>query len=582
VVIDGHGYRFPDSLESHPFGTHRASYGYTPTFLPRQNVQGDYGDNQQAFWLTLTQKDWSLGDGQRYMRVGDDEARRRFWAAENVEPQEPGEIRLRKATASFAAAAAVKALGADNTAVFFVTATNLYTLEFDGAIGSGAGAHGLAGTPTDYGLITDEVSTFVTDGASIRLYTGSWSTFSASGAKALAYLNNTLYGFADGSLYQWDTAGVRTTIAQFKGAAGAVASSVQGRIAAFGGDLAILLSEGGATHSPELWLWDGTGVSRFASFTSNFEMWDMEVAWGVIFVSGRNVRGGTVKEYQPCIYYWASGQIGKLWEAEDWTTADVKTACTNFGSTLVFNDDLNGRLMEYDFEAGGAHAFGTYTVAGSSPLLASSAYHILHARNQTTAYYHPAAAFATSGFVEHSLFDGDTSLPKHFASVIVDYDEGSDGDGGSVDIAYRLNDLDGSYTTLQTGIVSGTEYTLNQQGRSISIKLTLNKGTSTEGPVVKRLYVRAVPILQTFKRREYILELTGRDAETMLQLRDQQRHNLDGMAMATNLNTASQLQVPVTVHDRFGTYTGVIESESFRLIEVRPEEFMAMVPVRQV
>ncbi len=50
-----------------------------------------------------------------------------------------------------------------------------------------------------------------------------------------------------------------------------------------------------------------------------------------------------------------------------------------------------------------------------------------------------------------SLSDFDSSLTKIFQGITVDYDEAGTGDGGSVDIAYRLNDLDGAYTSLQTG-----------------------------------------------------------------------------------------------------------------------------------
>ena len=43
-------------------------YAYSPTFVERANVQGDYGDNQQDFFMTFSQKDWSLGEQQRYFR----------------------------------------------------------------------------------------------------------------------------------------------------------------------------------------------------------------------------------------------------------------------------------------------------------------------------------------------------------------------------------------------------------------------------------------------------------------------------------------------------------------------------------
>ena len=60
IVLDGHGYVLLDALTPNiPFRTHRAIYTFSPTFLERTNVTGAYGDNQQDFWMTVSQKDWS-------------------------------------------------------------------------------------------------------------------------------------------------------------------------------------------------------------------------------------------------------------------------------------------------------------------------------------------------------------------------------------------------------------------------------------------------------------------------------------------------------------------------------------------
>ena len=95
VVIDGYGYRLLDPLVSHPFGTQRASYSLSPTFVPRTNIQGDYGDNFQDFWMTFSQRDWSLGEQQRHFHSQDDESVRRYWQGSKVDVRIPGEVTLR-------------------------------------------------------------------------------------------------------------------------------------------------------------------------------------------------------------------------------------------------------------------------------------------------------------------------------------------------------------------------------------------------------------------------------------------------------------------------------------------------------
>ena len=77
--------QFLDTIEpSLPFRSHRAIYSHSPTFIERSNITGSFGDNQQAFWLTAAQNDWSLGEQQRYFRQSDATSSRRYWAGNNV------------------------------------------------------------------------------------------------------------------------------------------------------------------------------------------------------------------------------------------------------------------------------------------------------------------------------------------------------------------------------------------------------------------------------------------------------------------------------------------------------------------
>lgn len=604
VVIDGKGYRFWDGAP----GGERATYAFTPTFVPRTNVEGDYGDSQQEFWLTWTQRDWSVGEKLKFSRQNDGQSRM-FWRGSNIDVRTPGQVTLRRAITTFGPfAEAVSACapyanpGIDRKVVA-AGPTKLWFIDASGTISDG-GAHGLSATPSSFALTSDGggdmyVSTTASGTVGVRkrdVSGGAYSTFSATGSDALAYLNNTLYGLRATSagvqsLIRYDTAGTVTTLYTWKQADGGdgVYAPTANRLEAFGGKLFITW----IGMNAEMWMYDGAGVQMVASLPGNFYPHDTEVLFGIPFVSGvtvRNVTNASTFEARPAIYYYNGGQVSLLWQADDYVTglnspSAIVPAVVAFDTGLVFNDDTTGRLMFYDITTGGVHAIGSYTVAGNGPpLLAATNSHFLLTRGSTTAYMYPdLSTIATTGFVQGALIDFNSSLDKLFRGIKVDYDEGAGGDGGSVDIAYRLADVDGAYTTLQTGAVSGTEYPLTGvTGRSMSIKVTLNKGTSTTGPVVKRVYLRAAPVQFTFRRQEYRLELSGRNGQGSMLMRDGTPSPKDGLAMAVDLRTAATMSTPVTITDRFGTFTGILEADKLRIVEVGQEEFYADVAVREV
>jgi hypothetical protein len=158
------------------------------------------------------------------------------------------------------------------------------------------------------------------------------------------------------------------------------------------------------------------------------------------------------------------------------------------------------------------------------------------------------------------------------------------GDGGSVDIAYRVGDVDGSYTNLQTGAVSGTEYTLSGvSGRSISVKVTLNKGTSTDGPVLTRVSVRAAPKQLAFQKGAFVIQATGRDGLEPLRLRNGALEPRDGLQIASDLRTVAAASVPVSITTEFGTISNaVIENDALEVRRVRANEFVVLLPWREV
>jgi hypothetical protein len=585
VVINSEGYIFPRQDQD------KAVLGQTPTFVSRTNTQGNYGDEQQDFFLTATQKDWSLGEQQRFFRMNDEESRR-SWRTTAASVRVPGQVSMRKkATDTTFGQAIVAVLGKGNgsSVVWAAGSTLLYG-------DAGGAAHGLGAAPSRYGLATDGSDLYLstTSGGTVgvRKWDGAaFSTFSATAADSLAFLNNTLYGLrgSDAKLVRYDTAGAATDIFQWKGADGGARTSDVGRIRAMGGDLAILWSEG--PTGAELWLYDGTAPALIAAFPHNFYAYDLETTpWGT-FVSGllvTGIDGSSNTIARPSIFYYVNGTVGELWRAD--SDAPSTGLATNnpslmvFDNGLLFNDDTTSRLLFYDPSSGGISGFVPQTATGDPALLAGSSTQFIFVRS-TTGLAYPDDETATTSTVTTSLFDFDSSLTKLMRGIKVEFNSASDGNGGTVDIAYRVEDVDGAYTTLQTGAVSGTEYTLSGvTGRSISVKVTLNKGTSTNGPVLKRISVRAAPRLQNFRRARYALDLTGVDdkPETHAWLNDGTRHPKSGVDQAADLRTAFSTSAPFTITDALGSYTGIVEDLEIRQIRGKNREFQAIVTCREV
>jgi hypothetical protein len=601
VVINGKGYILAET--ENPLYS-RTKYGYTRTFVERQNTQGAFGDQFQDFWLTCSQNDWSLGEQQKYARVNQDDSPRRFWQGSAVDVQTPGDVSMRKAVRSLTFAAAVHGVvnrgSTQNEEIAVASTTNVYTVTADGTI-TDRGAHGLGVAPANFGMASDGADVFISSSAGgtvgVRRMDGTYtfSTFSATGSDELVYANNTLYGLRvaslTGNLIRYDTAGAATTLATWQSANGTALSATASRLRGLGGKILILRS-GFMAQGPELWLYDGVGVSRIAQLPSSTFAYSLEVLNGIAFIGAGYVRNASPSvAVRPVIFYYANGNIGVLWEANDY--ASFSTAVTTHGiptmshfeKGLVFTDDTAGKFMFYNPATGGVHSIGSYTVANDLPQLGSAMSFFVHTRNATAAYQYPTpTTTATTATLTSSLFDFDSSLDKLFRGIKVDFDVATDGNGGTVDIAYRVGDVDGSYTSLQTGATSGTEYTLTGiTGRSISVKVTLNKGTSTNGPVLKRVSVRAAPKQLAFQMGTLLLQCTGKDGEQPLKLRDGTFEGRDGLTMATDLRSVATSGTPVQMTNEFGTISNVVfENDGFELLHVRSNEFIATVPWREV
>jgi hypothetical protein len=356
-----------------------AIHSYSPTFVPRQNVQGNYGDDSEDFFMTLSQKDWSLGENLKYQGRTDD-ARRRYWRGSQANIFIPGEVTIQDQIASLSFASSIGSpttccYRATSNTVVFATGTNLYSVDNTGTV-TDNGAHGLGDTPALWGSACDGKNVYITtEDAStvgVRQWTGSaFSTFSATASSALEYLNNSLFGLdKDGIFRVYSTAGVASTIYTFRYAEGtALSLGTYGRLKAFGGQMLILLRQAGP-QVPELWIYDGVGVRKIAEFPGNFFPYDIQVVAGSVFLGGYFSRGSA---YKPAIFYYANGTIGKLWEAEQYSGVSASLPMTNSDQKLIFNDPYSQRIIAYNPETGGVSSLTPYsTVSGEEGLLAAA------------------------------------------------------------------------------------------------------------------------------------------------------------------------------------------------------------------
>lgn len=597
LVINGEGYMLDKSYDDSPYRKPPAMYGYTPTFLERTNVGASYGDDQQAFFLTANQNDWSLGGARRFFRSTDADGIRRYWFDLGIDPTiVPGQVVLARQSPSILAATPVASMCGFPSGVYIGGTTHLFLADKTGAA-TDKGAHGLGAAPSIFGMATDSVNAFLsTTGAGtvgVRRYSGAaFDTFSATACDSLCFLDNILFGYSEatGSLIEYSTGGVASTIFTWQDAKGnaLTGSAYRTRLRAFGGVLLLLRQQGANEKQGELWTYNGTDTSQLSAFPANFVAKEMEIVSGIAFFGGFLT---TNSNYIPAIYYYDGSTMNLLWKSNvtSFTTATWPSLAP-YGDGIVFNDDTTGSLLQYDIRIGGIHSLGAAATDGNPPLMAANKDILVYSTTagQHTQFY-PSATTLTTGYLITSLFDFDNSLPKLMRGVKIEWDAGSDGDGGSIDIYYQFDSVDGAWTLLQAAAVSGTEYNLGTTPHhSVAFKLVLNKGTSTYGPKLKRIFARAAPVLNTYRNNQYLLDLTGNqmaDPSLFLTLADGTTHTKDGEQMRKDLVTAL-LAGPISITDRFGTYTGIIEPANTDFREVRSDygraEYRADIQIREI
>lgn len=596
VLINGDGYMLAETEDT------KAVYGLTPTFIPRQNVQGEYGDNQQDFWLSFSQNDWSLGLGQKYFRL-DEERRRRFWDSTGIDvTTQEGEFRLYQQKEGLGTSA-LAVLPIEEDTAYVWNSTNLFEETASSTIDRGA--HGLGAGPYIYGVAHDGYNVYFTTTGSGTVGVRKWdqasfSTFSSVPSDAICYVNNTLFGFRNDTsrLQSYDTAGTATTIHTFQEADGTALTQNLSRLVPFGGKVILMRAEGERMRSPagsvtgaggDLHIYDGVGLSKIMEFPPDFFAGNICVAFGVVYIGGAFVRRASTVFHQPAVLYWANGSSGILWRHQEWTSATdyapYQCAVTPFREGIAFTNEKDAKIMYYDAARGGVTSLTSYNSASTGRRLIEGGFsYFLLARTNDGTKFWPSGNLNTTGTLTTSLIDFDSSLDKIFRGIKVEFESGT---SSTVDIAYRVNDLDGSYTSLQTNATSGTEYLLSGvTGRSISIRVTINYSganpTTNEGCKVKRISLRASPKQVNYRKDTFVLVLGGRDGEQHVQLRDGTLHPKDGKEQAEALRTVATNATPVTIVDEFGSFTGIIENEGLQIRRYRTHEYLAIVPVREV
>jgi hypothetical protein len=599
-----YGFLFSDAVQSSlPFRTHKATYGYSATFLERQNVSSTYGDNFADFFLTGAQADFSEGEGQHFFRVNDQDSVRKYWAGSNIDPvRVPGNVTLTPAitTITQASVTAVTAgergwTNSDNFVWWLADGTNLYSVDTSGTITS-KGAHG-AGVVAD--MTTDGNFVYLAGSSGVRSYdTTTYATFSAESVNKLVFLNNILYAYEAGAdaLLSFDTSGIATTQYAWKNAKGGTnTNGLVKSLAVYGGSIYILRV---GISAAELWTYDGAGCRKLADLPPDFYVSDMCVNVGIVYISGY-LRVKSSGQYFPQVYYYSNGAIGKLWDSNtSYTTTEGDVGICPFGDGVVFCDTSTNNILHYSLPFGGVH---TIVGAVAHPVQkivcgnVTSAFLMFNSAQADKYLYDLSDAYNSTGYLETSQYDFDNTLTKFFRGVKIDADIPAN---TSIDIAYRLDGAGGSYTTLKTGAASGVEYDFpaTTTGHSLSAKITLNSTNSAVTPTLKRVYVRAAPMLQQFRNGEYIIDLSsGIRAEAgraSRRCRDGTPYPYTSDTAAKNLQTVATQTVPFTVCDRFSAPTGFTAIadlqqnsagyDGFAIYEERPGVYLARINIREV
>lgn len=594
LILNGERYMFALTDDQ------RAAYSYPSMFVPRTATSDVLSDEQQDYWLYFTQKDWSLGEEQKYQGKDDDSARR-FWRGKNVNLDTSGQVTINVAKSDVTFASAPKcAVGTPSTdLVWLCTTTNLYSCDSTGTL-SDKGAHGLGVAPTN--MATDGNNIYISSVAGgtvgIRRFnigTPAFTTFSGTGVDSMCFTNNTLYSYikSTGTLNNY-AAGAEpvapTTLFTWKDARGN-ADTTDSKIVAFAGKVVVFRKKA-APNGSEIWLYQDPAPSKVAEFTPDFVGQDAIAYNGTVFVIGSIA---TFEGPKNAILFYKDGATGTLWSSPGFQSG-VTYPIAPFREGMLtvdqsgFGDIGQARLVYYNGNNG---AFSTVLEGFSATIIAcGNSFALMMDTSTTGRVWGPIGTngYSTTAEVDSVRIDFGVSVPKILRGITVIFDSVLN---GSVDI--KASTDGGSYVTVQNNATSGVEYRFSTGSmiegdfhKLVQVRIVLNRGNNGPTfltPTLKRIMVRGMVVRATasgsaFKQRVYRLQLTGKDGEGHIEFYNGEKNPKDGKDMHTDLQTAATKTLPFSITDTMGTYTGIIEK--LVVYVARKDEFIAEVTTREV
>lgn len=430
IVIDGVGYMLwaqdDDSLPSRIYQIVPETLTYSQQFIERTNVSGDFGDNQQDFFMTYTMRDWSGGEGQKFFRQQTDKDRT-YWDGATVRPtEEPGQVVVGPKEESLNSPTGLssdRALNlcfvknttdtATSDAIVAVTlpAATSTTVSTYYSTDGGSNWTSMCGTskPTTCGDVADIIAgddrniymlvkNFNSGHSKIFSCVTAASSWTAHTALSLSFhgiewYNNALYGIAgNATLYTIDVSG---------GGSDGTATSIKDL---GGGQIVDMLAAGGVLYllycssqgDYRLMQYDGTDVVEIARLSKGWKMPKpcegsessgsgtlprrircMAYQDGIIYISGSIpsndalISQGNTYTYRGALWFFDGGDSGLLWQSNSMLQAQQRAggAVTVIdGGIVVFADHVAERLMAYDPRTGGVFSLSTITsvLSGSS------------------------------------------------------------------------------------------------------------------------------------------------------------------------------------------------------------------------
>lgn len=427
VVIDGVGYmrweQVDDSLPSRIYQIVPETLQWSPQFIQRTNVSGDFGDNQQDFFMTYTMRDWSGGEGQKYFRQQTDKDRT-YWDGSNVRPSEqPGSVVVGPKEGTIS----LPHTGAGSGHMSYNLAWIKETL--NGTVGDAmvCVVNDVGGTALYTFYSTDGGTTWTEmcatsrpassadagdliggDDSNIYFLSRNWNSghsriFSCSGAGAASWTAHTqttanlvMIEWFDGAMYCAASSAILRTVDVSGGGSDGTVTAIKDL---GGGQIVDMMAAGGVLYllycssqgDFRLMQYDGTNVTEVARLpkgwkapkpsestidNSNYNRRLRCLAYqdGIVYVGGMVpgndalVTNGNTYTYRAALWFFDGGNSGLLWESNVMQQTYKRgggAVCVIDGGIIVFADHIAERLMAYDPRTGGVFTLSTIATVPS-------------------------------------------------------------------------------------------------------------------------------------------------------------------------------------------------------------------------